>query len=316
MNILEILKSKEIVSGSAIGEVLGISRAAVHKQINTLKQIGYKIKSSSKGYVLISNKNLFNEYEIESKLKKPLKICKMVKYYKQLPSTQTAVKKLAEKNFEEGFIIVAEKQTNSYGRIKRMWSSNAGGLWFSILLKPSIRPDEVPKLTLVLSIALKRSLKEYKVDSEIKWPNDVFVNGRKIAGILVEMSAEQDRVNWVVAGIGVNINNKLPKRFADISISLKEVLGKEVDRVEFFVEFLAKVEEVYNNFCSTGFEMFVEEYNLNIAYKNEIVTIDGGGYNNIVSGVNLGIDKNGRLIVNTKVGFKEIISGTLRKYKT
>ena len=315
MNILEILKSKEIVSGTAIGEVLGISRAAVHKQINALKQIGYKIKSSSKGYVLISNKNFFNEYEIESKLKKSLKICKTVKYYKQLPSTQTAVKKLAEKNFEEGFIIVAEKHTNSYGRIKRTWSSNAGGLWFSILLKPSIRPDEASKLTLILSIALKITLKEYKIDSEIKWPNDVFVNGRKIAGILVEMSAEQDRINWIVAGIGININNKLPEKFANISISLKEVLGREVDRAEFLAELLAKVEDIYNDFCNTGFEMFAKEYNEDIANKNEIVTIDDG-YNNIVSGVNLGIDKDGRLIVNTKFGLKKIISGTLRKYET
>jgi BirA family biotin operon repressor/biotin-[acetyl-CoA-carboxylase] ligase len=314
MNILEILKSKKIVSDNTIGKVLGISRAAVHKQIHALKEIGYKIKSSFKGYVLISNKNLFNKYKIESKLKKPLKICRTVKYYKQLPSTQTAVKKLAEKNFEEGFIIVAEKQTNSYGRINRTWSSNTGGLWFSILLKPSIHPDEVSKLTLILSIALKRTLKEYKVDSEIKWSNDVFVNGRKIAGILVEMSAEQDRINWIVAGIGININNKLPEKFADISISLREVLGREVDRTEFFAEFLAKAEEIYDNFCNTGFEMFVEEYNRNIAYKNEVVTIDDG-YNNIMSGVNLGIDKDGKLIVNTKVGLKKIISGTLRKYK-
>ncbi|MDR2252114.1 MAG: biotin--[acetyl-CoA-carboxylase] ligase [Endomicrobium sp.] len=310
MNILEILKSKEIVSGNAIGEVLGISRAAVHKQINALKQIGYKIKSSSKGYVLINGKNLFNEYEIESKLKEPLKICKTVKYYKQLPSTQTTVKKLAQKNFKEGFIIVAEKQTNSYGRIKRTWSSNSGGLWFSILLKPSISPDEASKLTLILSIALKRTLKEYKVDSEIKWSNDVFVNGKKIAGILVEMSAEQDGINWIVAGIGININNKLPKKFA--GISLKEILKREVDRAEFLAKFLAKFEEIYNNFCNTGFEMFVEEYNRNIAYKNEIVTIDDG-CNNVVSGVNLGIDKDGRLMVNTKVGLEKIVSGTLRK---
>ncbi|MDR1662795.1 MAG: biotin--[acetyl-CoA-carboxylase] ligase [Endomicrobium sp.] len=259
----------------------------------------------------IKNKN-FNEHEIKSKLKKPFKICKIIKYYKQLPSTQTTVKKLAEKNFEEGFIIVAEKQTNGYGRTKKTWSSNVGGLWFSMLLKPLIHPDEVSKLTLVLGIALKRTLKKYKVDSKIKWPNDTFVNGRKIAGILVEMSAKQDRINWIVVGIGININNKLPKKFADVFISLKEVLGKEVDRTEFFAELLAKIEEIYNNFCNTGFEMFVEEYNRNIAYKNENIIIDDG-YNNIVSGVNLGIDEDGRLIVNTKIGLQKIISGTLMK---
>ncbi|MDR3306797.1 MAG: biotin--[acetyl-CoA-carboxylase] ligase [Endomicrobium sp.] len=313
MNILKILRSKEFASGNAIGEILGISRAAAHKQINALKQIGYKIKSYSKGYVLVNGKNLFNEYEIESKLKEPLKICKTVKYYKQLPSTQTAVKKLAQNDFEEGVIVVCEKQTSGYGRIKRAWSSNAGGLWFSILLKPSIRPDEASKLALLLSVALNRTLKKYKVVSEIKWPNDVFVNGKKIAGIIIEMSAEQDRINWVVAGVGINVNNKLPKELADISISLKEVLGRELDRTEFLTELLAKFEEIYSDFCDNGFEIFAQEYNRNIAYKNEIVAIDDGY--NIVSGVNLGVDKDGRLIVDGKIGLKKIISGTLRLQK-
>jgi BirA family biotin operon repressor/biotin-[acetyl-CoA-carboxylase] ligase len=129
MDILEILKSKDIVSGNVIGQVLGVSRAAVHKQVKALKQMGYKIKASPKGYSITNY-----EYEIESKLKKSLKICKTLKFYKQLLSTQITLKKLAEKNFDEGVVVIAGKQTNGYGRIKRGWSSNPGGLWFSILL--------------------------------------------------------------------------------------------------------------------------------------------------------------------------------------
>jgi BirA family biotin operon repressor/biotin-[acetyl-CoA-carboxylase] ligase len=310
MNILEILKSKDVVSGSAIGQVLKISRAAVHKQIKAIKQKGYKIKASSKGYIITNYKNLFNEYEIERKLKEPLRICKTLKYYKQLPSTQTAVKKLAEKNFDEGVVVIAGKQTNGYGRIKRRWSSNLGGLWFSMLLKPSIRPDEVSKLALLLSIALKRTLKKYKVCSQIKWPNDIFVNSKKIAGILIEMSAEQDRLNWVVAGVGININNKLPINLTDSAICLKEVLERGLDRAEFFVEFLTEFEYVYSNFFNNGFEIFTQEYNHNIAYKNRVVVIDDGY--SIVSGENLGIDIDGKLIIKTKTGLEKIMSGTLR----
>jgi BirA family biotin operon repressor/biotin-[acetyl-CoA-carboxylase] ligase len=254
-----------------------------------------------------------NEYEIECKLKKNLKVCKTLKYYKELPSTQTTVKKLAAKNFDEGVVIIAEEQTNAYGRIKRTWSSNEGGLWFSILLKPSIRPNEASRLSLILSIALKRTLKEYKVDSEIKWSNDVLVNGKKIAGIIIEMSSEQDRINWVVAGIGININNKLPKELADISISLKDVLNKEIGRATFLATFLVNFERIYGSFQHNDFEIFVDEYNDNLAYKNELVMIDDGY--NVVSGVNLGIDANGRLIIKTKTDLKKIISGTLRLKK-
>jgi BirA family biotin operon repressor/biotin-[acetyl-CoA-carboxylase] ligase len=313
MNILEILKSKDIVSGPTIGQVLGISRAAVHKQIKSLKQMGYKIKASPKGYSITNYKYLFNEYEIENKLKELLKICKTLKYYRQLPSTQTAVKRLAEKDFDEGVVVIAERQTNGYGRIKREWSSNVGGLWFSVLLKPTIRPDEVSKLALLLGIALYRTLKKYRVDSDIKWPNDVFVNGRKIAGILVEMSAEQDRVNWVVAGVGININNKLPSKLTDISICLKDVLGRELDRAEILVEFLTEFECIYISFCNNGFEMFAQEYNCNIAYKSKAIIVDDGY--SIVSGINLGIDTNGKLTIKTKTGLEKIISGTLRLKK-
>jgi BirA family biotin operon repressor/biotin-[acetyl-CoA-carboxylase] ligase len=310
MNILEILKSKEFVSGNTIGRFLGVSRAAVHKQINVLKQIGYTINSSPKGYALINDKILFNEYEIEYNLKRSLKVCKILKYYKELLSTQTSVKKLAEKNFDEGIIVIAEKQTNAYGRIKRTWNSNEGGLWFSILLKPLIRPEESSKVALILSIALNRTLKVYKVDSEIKWSNDVLVNGKKIAGILVEMSAEQDRIDWLVVGIGININNILPKELKNISISLKEILGKEIDRAAFLASFLINFENIYDDFQNKGFSFFADEYNDKLTYKNKSITINDGY--NIVSGINLGIDKDGKLIVKTINGLEKIISGTLR----
>jgi BirA family biotin operon repressor/biotin-[acetyl-CoA-carboxylase] ligase len=313
MNIIEILSMKEYISGSEIGRFLGMSRAAVHKQINRLRQIGYTIKSSSKGYIIIKKCRFFNEYEIEASLKKPLNVCKIIKYYEEIASTQTAVKKLAKKNFGEGVVVIAEKQTKGYGRIKRVWNSNEGGLWFSMLLKPIIRPDESSRLSLLFSITLNRILeKKYKISSEIKWPNDILICGKKVAGIIIEMSAEQGITNWVAAGIGININNNLPKNLKNISISIKEILKREIDRAEFIATFLTEFEGLYFNFQRDGFKLFFEEYNSKVAYKDTLVTVDIG-HNDAITGKNLGIDESGRLIIETKNEIEKIISGTLRR---
>ncbi|MDR2395464.1 MAG: biotin--[acetyl-CoA-carboxylase] ligase [Endomicrobium sp.] len=311
--ILKILHSNNYISGNEIGTMLSISRAAVHKKIKNLKQIGYNIKSCAKGYKLIKDKIFFNEYEIESRLNKNLSVCKIIKYYKELPSTQTTVKMLAQKGFDEGTVVIAEKQTTGYGRIKKVWNSNNGGLWFSVLLKPLLHPEESAKLALLLSIALKKTFDFYNVDSKIKWPNDILINNKKIAGIIIEMSAEQDIVNWIVAGIGINVNNELPKDLKKISISLKEIINKEIDRTEFICKFFTNFEKLYTSFKKEDFKQFLKEYNDNLLYKNKCVTVDTG-YNTI-TGINLGIDENGMLILNTKNELKKIMSGTLREYK-
>ncbi|MDR1926452.1 MAG: biotin--[acetyl-CoA-carboxylase] ligase [Endomicrobium sp.] len=260
----------------------------------------------------MKGKSLFNEYEIKANIRRQLSICKTIKCYKEIASTQTAVKKLAEKGFDEGIIIVSERQTKGYGRINRTWNSNVGGLWFSMLLKPLIRPDEVPKLTLLLSIALNRILeRNYKVISQIKWPNDVIIYGKKIAGIIVEISAEQGATNWIVSGIGININNELPEDLKDTAISLKDILGTETDMAEFMAVFLIEFEKLYLDFQKNGFTQFLKEYNDKIAYKNELITIDNCC--SVTIGKNFGIDEDGKLIVKTNNGFEKMMSGTLRK---
>ncbi|MDR2616740.1 MAG: biotin--[acetyl-CoA-carboxylase] ligase [Endomicrobium sp.] len=309
--ILKILYSNTYISGHKIGELLGISKVAVCKQIKNLKQLGYNIESCTKGYKLIQDKKLFNEFEIESKLNKNLNVCKIIKYYKELPSTQTTVKMLAQKAFDEGTVVIVEKQTDGYGRIKRVWSSNPGGLWFSILLKPFLVPEESTKLALILSIALKYTFDLYNIDSKIKWPNDIFINNKKIAGIIIEMSAEQDIINWIVAGIGININNELPKELKDIATSLKEIINKEIDRTEFICKFFINFEKLYTPFKEKGLKPFLKEYNANLLYKNKHVTISNG--HNTITGISLGIDENGILMVKTKDNVEKIISGTLRE---
>jgi BirA family biotin operon repressor/biotin-[acetyl-CoA-carboxylase] ligase len=237
-----------------------------------------------------------------------------VKYYENLLSTQITVKKLAEKGFDEGIIVISKRQTGGYGRMKRVWSSNIGGLWFSMLLKPQICSNEASKLALLLSIILKRTFEtKYKIISEIKWPNDIIVCGKKLAGIIIETSIENDIINWVVVGIGININNDLPKYLEDKSVSLKKILKVRVDMIEFMTVFLSEFEREYLNFQKNGFSQFLKEYNDRIAYKYETVIINNKY--SIVTGINLGINDRGGLIVKTDYGIKSVMSGTLETMK-
>jgi BirA family biotin operon repressor/biotin-[acetyl-CoA-carboxylase] ligase len=221
---------------------------------------------------------------------------------------------LAEEGFNEGIIVVSKRQTAGYGRMKRVWSSNIGGLWFSMLLKPKIYSGEASKLALLLSIILKRILEQkYKIISEVKWPNDILVYRKKLAGIIIETSVEDGTINWIVAGVGININNDFPEYLEDSSISLKKILKIRINRAEFMTVFLAEFEKEYINFQKNGFGQFLKEYNDKIAYKGETVIVNDGY--NIITGMNLGIDDIGRLIVKTGDSVKNVISGTLEVVK-
>ncbi|MDR2666196.1 MAG: biotin--[acetyl-CoA-carboxylase] ligase [Endomicrobium sp.] len=269
------------------------------------------MKFSSIGYVFIRSNKFYSEYEIKTNSKRQFNLCKIIRYYKEVDSTQIVTKELAEKGSDEGVIVIAEKQTGGYGRDKKKWVSNIGGLWFSMLLKPIIHPNEISKLTLLLGIVVRRVFeKKYRINSEIKWPNDVLVFGKKIAGIITEMSVKENSINWVVVGIGVNINNSLPKYLENISISLRDILKKEIDILEFISTFFNEFEYLYFNFKKNGFENFLKEYNNKIAYKNRDIIVDSGCY--IVTGKNLGIDESGRLIVKTESELKKIVSGSVR----
>jgi len=247
-----------------------------------------------------------------SEIRTNLSVCKKLLHYKKINSTQIKLKRLAEKNADSGLLIVADVQSGGYGRIKRKWSSGKGGLWFSMLLKPAIRPDEISKLALVIAVALNRVFRNnYGINTLIKWPNDILFSGKKMCGILVEMSVESGSVKWTVAGIGVNINNVLPKELANISVSLRSILGKKESRVKFLSEFLHVFDKLYSGFTKNGFEGFVKEYNGNSAFINEPIKVDDGF--GIIEGRNLGIDKNGRLVLKTAQGLKKVMTGTVVK---
>lgn len=311
MQIVELLSSGKYVSGNEIGRVLGISRAAVHKQIKKLRNSGFIVESSAKGYKLVKSIPVFSARDVFAALNKNLSICKKIHHFQKINSTQTKLKNLAQNGEPEGTVAVADEQSSAYGRMRRKWSSQAGGLWFSILLKPKISPEHASKLSLLIGLALSRALKnKYGILTQIKWSNDVLFEGKKIVGIIIEMSAEQDMINWAVAGIGINADNILPKDLPD-AVSLGKILKKSINRAELLAAFLNEFDEIYKKFALSGFGQYVSEYNENAAFMNENVIIDSGF--GIIKGVNKGISEDGRLIIETEKGFEKVISGTLRR---
>lgn len=311
MKILEILSGEKYISGNEIGRLLGVSRAAVHKRIKRLRAEGFVVQASACGYKLVSPAFAFDAKTLSNSLPGQGSLFKKIIYLEKTSSTQIKLKELAGKGEPEGTLIVAGKQDAAYGRRKRVWRSDAGGLWFSMLLKPEIHPGHSPKLSLLLGLALNRVLNaEYGIRTEIKWTNDIVYGSKKVAGIIIEMSAEQDMINWVVAGVGINSNNELPRELGGAE-ALNKILNKNIDRAELLSLLLKEFERIYSDFKAGDFSGFVCEYNENMAFMDENVIIDDGF--DIIKGVNKGINEDGKLIVETERGFKEVISGTLRR---
>ena len=213
--ILHLLRcADDYVSGQQLCETFGVSRTAVWKVINQLKEEGYVINSvQNKGYRITEYPDIITASEIESLLLDDdgnmQGICQNIKYFDETDSTNNQAKLAAEKDAQDGTLFVAECQTGGRGRRGRTWVSPAGsGIWMSLLLRPHISPESASMLTLVLAVAMVEAINEEVKDAKcyVKWPNDIVLNSKKISGTLTEMSAEMDAIHYVVIGIGINVN--------------------------------------------------------------------------------------------------------------
>jgi len=289
--ILQVLKEKnmEYVSGEKLSEILGVSRTAVWKCINELKKEGYVIESvSKKGYKLESSPDILNEFEIGYGLNTRI-IGRHICYFKSIDSTNNYAKKSAHEGCEEGTVIVADAQTSGRGRLGRRWESKEGsGIWMSVVLRPSIAPEDVQIMTLAASVAVVTALKRIAgVDAGIKWPNDIIIDGKKVCGILTEMSTEMDRVNFLVLGIGININQKkedFPDELKSTAISLKAYMSENnmsvsnIRRNDIIKNVLLELEKQYENMKRGNTEEIIRKWRENsvtlgrkvkIIYKND-----------------------------------------------
>ena len=304
--LLEILLNGEYVSGQEISDKLGISRTAVWKHINSLREDGYSIDSRfGKGYQLLH----MNKYVTPEKIRLGLK-CKLfagnIVHFHEIESTNEEAKRVAEKGYPEGTLIIAEKQIAGKGRMGRYWQSPSTGLWTSILLKPSIPPRDAPQLALLTAAALRTTLSEdFAIDAKIKWPNDLLVDNKKICGILTEMKGEMDRIDYIINGVGINVNQDLkdfPGGLESTAASLKMIKGREVDRLLLLQKYLETLEKFYLDFLENGFEKTRKICIENSHTIGNIVTIYSGDKEHTGKAVDLGSD--GALIV--KVNDQEI----------
>lgn len=306
MKLIELLAPGEVVSGEKLAKELGISRAAIHKQVEVLRKNGYVIDAGrNSGYKLVSSADLLSPAEIGKHLKDSAGTYKFF-YSQKLSSTQEKAKKLAAGGAPEWSVVIAESQSSGRGRMGREWHSPEGGIWMSIVLKPLMHPDEVPQLTLVASLALCETADSLlNIKTGIKWPNDVFAGDKKAAGILTEISAEIGKVNWVVIGIGINANNPVPAQVRATASSLSNVCGRKIDRAGFTAAFLEKFREYAKILLTLGFSQFMSAYNGRSVLNGKNVTVNDGKY--VTKGRASLVDKNGFLWIETLDGKTERI---------
>jgi BirA family transcriptional regulator, biotin operon repressor / biotin---[acetyl-CoA-carboxylase] ligase len=313
--ILRLLKENTtgFVSGQHISENLGVSRTAIWKYINQIKEDGYEIESiSKKGYRIISAPDLLTYEEIEPYLNTSF-IGRSIVHFDSIDSTNSKAKQLADSAEADGTIIISEEQTNGRGRLGRSWvSPKYKGIWMSIILKPDLNPMEAVKLTQIAAASLVLASGELGVKTFVKWPNDIVMNHKKVCGILTEMSAELTRINYVIVGIGINVNideADFPEDIKPIATSLKVETKASVNRKELVGKILSNFENLYLKFIKEN----DIETSLHICRQNsallgrEIMIVKRDGN---VEAKALDIDAEGRLLVQYADGSEEyVISG-------
>ncbi|OGR82486.1 MAG: biotin--[acetyl-CoA-carboxylase] ligase [Elusimicrobia bacterium RIFCSPLOWO2_01_FULL_64_13] len=240
------------ISGEALSRKLGVSRQAMHKRVESLRGRGYGIEGRPRaGYRLVSRPEGWVREDILRGLRTKVlgrnPIC-----FESVESTQEEAKALAAGGAPEGTLVLGEVQTRGRGRHGRSWVSPRGGIWASLILRPPVGPQDAPLIGQIACLGLAEAAEAVAgVRSLVKWPNDVLArNGRKLAGVLAEMSSESERIHWLVLGLGVNANNPLPAGLARTAASLKSVSGKPVPRTEFLQRFLSNFEKAYFSFLA------------------------------------------------------------------
>jgi BirA family biotin operon repressor/biotin-[acetyl-CoA-carboxylase] ligase len=275
----------DYLSGEALSEQLGISRVSIWKHIHRLKEDGYAIDSSARGYKLISSPDLMLPYEFPG-------LEERIHYFSEISSTMDAARELAEKGAKEGTIVIAEIQAHGRGRLSREWLSPKGGIYFTIILRPKISPAYAPRINLMISIAVAATIKKlFGIKAGLKWPNDVLIEGGKVCGILAEMNTEMDVINFVNVGIGINANTSIP-RFEKTATSLKDALGREISRKGFLRVLLREIEGWQPLLMK---EDLLEEWRkLSITLNKNVKIIAPG---EVIVGRAIDIDGTGALIV-------------------
>ena len=308
------------VSGAELSQRLGITRAAIWARIEDLRALGYDIAASPhQGYQLLSVPDVLHADDLLSLVEANKIVGRDIRVFEKTTSTNDVVEKLARDGVKEGVVVFAESQTRGRGRLGRRWlSPPRKGLWFSVLLRPDLRPQAATQLTVVAAIALVRAIREQTgLNPEIKWPNDISIQGRKVAGVLTELTAELDHVKHLTLGIGVDVNQSLsdfPPELRKLATSLKVETGRPLPRAELAATILREIDRHYDRVRAGRFAQVAEEWEEHCATLGRRVPIQMG--ERVLQGQAESLDGDGALLLRTDYGRLERIIGgdvTLQK---
>ncbi|UCC95531.1 MAG: biotin--[acetyl-CoA-carboxylase] ligase [Candidatus Omnitrophota bacterium] len=306
--ILELLKSQQhYISGEDLAQRLKITRQALWKHIAQLEKHGYEILAvPHRGYQLISIPDKLYPWEIQYKLNTQF-IGKEIHHHEVVNSTQDILWELGLENFPEGTIVVSEKQRKGRGRLKRYWISGQGGIYSSLLLKPHFMSlTQVPQIALLVSLGCIYGIKKAtNAKCVLKWPNDILLNGKKLGGILCEVNAEADRINFVIVGIGINVNTQ-KRYFPSGATSLVLETARKTQRAELLKKILEETENLYLLLEKKGFSPIRTQWEKLCSLWGSRIKVKV--FTKEIEGQAIGIDEAGCLILKKDAGGVETIS--------
>lgn len=313
--ILKALRdaSNTFVSGAELASRLGISRAGIWSRIEELRKLGYDIEASPHlGYRLKNSPNILLGDDILSRLGEIKVIGREINVFNQTTSTNDVVEKMAVDGVPEGVVVFADSQTKGRGRLGRQWHSLPGkGLWFSVLLRPPLHPKMAMQLTIAAAVSVRRAINQLtNIAVFIKWPNDIVIGGKKVAGILNEISAELDRIKYAILGIGVNVNHEatdFPPDLCKIATSIKINIGQQLNRSELAAAIIQSLDADYEKIIKGNFSAIADEWMNFCETIGKQVTIRTG--ERIIQGRAESLDADGCLIVRKTHGHLERVIG-------
>lgn len=319
--ILRLLRERPsgFLSGEEISRRLKVTRTAIWKRVEQLRSLGYEIKATPRaGYRLIRSPNLLIPSEVNPLLETKW-IGKTIHFFETVDSTNTKAYELALRGAREGEVVLAESQKKGRGRLGREWfSPSFSNLYLSVILRPKIPPHQASLITLMAAVATADALRKFSgLDPRIKWPNDVLLNDRKVAGLLNEIHSEADRIHFVILGIGINLNmdaSMVSKEIRTRATSLKKEMGQTISRKEFLKTLLGELETWYEVFLEEGGTTILKAWRDRAQIQGKQVNVTSFG--ETLRGVAIDVDSDGALILETETGErKRVVAGDVEYRK-
>jgi BirA family biotin operon repressor/biotin-[acetyl-CoA-carboxylase] ligase len=307
-----------VISGARIAREIGVSRSTVWRWVERLRALDVKVKGQPRtGYFLEKVHDVVTPDLLHKRLKGRL-FGKRVLHFFKTDSTNRVAMELGHAGEPEGAIVMAEEQTAGRGRAGRVWHSERGtGLYFTLLLRPRLSPAQAPLLTMLAGIAAHSAINaQTGVAPELKWPNDLLLNGKKIGGILTEMHAEPSQIRFVIIGCGINVNQEdFPGDLSGVATSLRRETGRSHSRLELLVRLLAEFETDYNRFLREGPAVVIERFQQVSTFANgKRVRVDNGVHS--YAGVTAGLSPEGLLLVKKYDGqIQAVIAGDVTEVR-